>query len=111
MVRLEQAIQQSIVKYFAYQYPQLEGCLCSNLNNSKDARTGGINKSMGVVAGRADLVLYYRCTTTHIEVKAPKGRQSEAQKEWEHRIRLQGFDYHIVYSLDEFIEILKQIIN
>lgn len=103
MKRPEQEIQQAIVKYFDYQYPKLKGCLCANLNNSKDARTGGINKSMGVVAGRSDLVLYLKGIAYHIEVKAPKGRQSEAQKEWQNIIEKQGFSYYIMHSLDDFI--------
>ena len=111
MKRPEQEIQQAIVKYFEYQYPSLKGCLCANLNNSKDARTGGINKSMGVVAGRSDLVLYYNGRAFHIEVKAPKGRQSEAQKEWQKIMEHQGFGYSIVYSLDDFIELLRWIFN
>lgn len=109
MKRPEQIIQQSIVRYFAYQYPKLKGCLCSNLNNSKDARIGGINKSMGVISGRSDLVLYYNKVATHIEVKSPKGRQSLPQKEWQKTIENQGFEYHIVYSLDDFIELMEKI--
>lgn len=111
MVRLEQQIQQSIVRYFEYQYPQLKGCLCANLNNSKNKATGGINKSMGVVAGRSDLVLYYDGKAHHIEVKTPKGKQSEAQKEWEKIIENQGFAYYIVYSLDDFIFLISFIVK
>ena len=111
MKRPEQMLQQAIVKYFAYQYPSLKGLLCSNLNNSKDALTGGINKSMGVIAGRSDLVLYFNGKAYHIEVKTPKGKQSEAQKEWESIICLNGFEYDIVRSLDEFIHLMKVIIG
>ena len=111
MKRLEQSTQQAIVRYFAYQYPSLKGLLCANLNNSKDARTGGINKSMGVIAGRSDLVLYFKGKAYHIEVKAPKGKQSEAQKDWEEIICLAGFDYDVVRSLDEFIHLMKIIIG
>ena len=110
MKRPEQQIQQSIISWFNYQYPKLNGLLCANLNNSKDARTGGINKSMGVIAGRADLVLYFKGKAYHIEVKTPKGKQSEAQKEWESIICLSGFNYDVVRSLDEFIHLMKVII-
>ena len=109
MKRPEQIIQQSIVRYFAYQYPEFKGCLCSNLNNSKDARTGAINKSMGVISGRSDLVLYINSKAYHIEVKAEKGKQSQVQKEWEGIITSQGFEYFIVHNLDEFIEIIEKI--
>jgi hypothetical protein len=109
MKRPEQEIQQAIVKYFEYQYPSLKGCLCANLNNSKDARTGGINKSMGVVAGRSDLVLYWESQAFFIEVKVPKGKQSQVQKEWQNKMKESGFNYFIVYSIDDFIELIEYI--
>ena len=111
MKREEQTIQQTIVRWFAYQYPHLKGCLCSNLNNSKDARTGSINKSLGVIAGRSDLTLYANGTAYFIEVKKPKGTQSDAQKEWQATIEAHGYDYFIVYSLSDFEKLVKQIIN
>ena len=111
MKRPEQQLQQDIVRYFAYQYPTLKGLLCSNLNNSKDARTGGINKSLGVIPGRSDLVFYFKGKAYHIEVKALKGKQSEAQKEWEYKMVEQGFDYDVVRSLDEFLHLMKIIIG
>jgi len=109
MIRLEQNLQQNIVNYFNYQYPKLRGCLCSNLANSKNARIGGINKSLGVVAGRSDLSLYLNKTAYFIEVKAPKGRQSEKQKEWQKIMEFHGYEYYIVYCLDDFIELIKKI--
>lgn len=109
--RPEQAIQQAIVKYFAYQYPKLKGLLCANLNNSKDKVTGGINKSMGVVSGRSDMVLYYNNTAYHIEIKEPKGKQSTIQKEWQKTIEDHGFCYYICYSLNDFILLMKAVVN
>jgi len=111
MKREEQTLQQTIVRWFAYKYPHLKGCLCSNLNNSKDARTGSINKSLGVIAGRSDLTLYANGTAYFIEVKVPKGRQTEVQKEWQKTMEAQGYDYFIVYSLNDFIELINQITN
>lgn len=110
MKRDEQKLQQNILKYFHYQYPEFKGLLCANLNNAKDARTGGIYKSMGVVAGRADMVLYYKGKAVHLELKSPKGIQSEPQKAWQKIIEKQGFKYHIIKSLDEFIVIVKELI-
>jgi hypothetical protein len=111
MKRPEQLIQQQIVDWFNYQHPKLKGLLCANLNNSKDARTGGINKSMGVIAGRSDLTLYVNKTAYFIEVKATKGRQSEAQKDWQKIVVESGYLYFIVYSLDEFIVLIKRLLT
>ena len=106
----EERIQQSMVLYFNVQYPKMRGLLCSNLNNSKDKKTGGRNKANGVVAGRSDLVLYHRQTAYHIEVKTEKGTQSKAQKAWQKVIENAGYHYYIVRSLDDFIELMNELI-
>lgn len=110
MKRPEQQLQQEIVRYFSYQYPKLKGLLCANLNNAKDARTGGIYKSMGVISGRSDMVLYFNGNAIHIELKSLKGKQSANQKSWQKTIENQGFKYVVIYSLDEFIELVKEVL-
>ena len=110
MIFKEETLQKNCVSWFNLQYPKLKGLLCSNLNNSKDARTGARNKALGVVAGRSDLVLYYDKTAYHIEVKIPKGRQNEKQKDWQQIIESQEFNYYIIYSFDEFKQLIESII-
>ena len=38
-----------------------------------------------------------------IEVKAPKGKQSEHQKEFQRRLEVSGGRYLLVYSVDDVI--------
>lgn len=111
MKYVEEQIQKGCVTWFNLQYPELFGCLCSNLNNSKDAKTGARNKALGVVAGRSDLVFYFKSKAYHIEVKQPKSYQNKAQKEWQKIIELQGFSYYLVYSFEDFKEIIKNILK
>ncbi len=106
----EERIQKSCVTYFNLKYPKLKGLLCSNLNNSKDKKTGGRNKGLGVVAGRSDLVLYVYGGAYHIEVKTPKGRQSDAQKDWQKLVEENGYGYYIIRSLDEFMKLITEIL-
>lgn len=40
-----------------------------------------------------------------LEVKAPKGKQNEAQKEWQRKSEELGAEYYVVRSLDEVIEL------
>ena len=105
----ESIIQKGIVRYFALKNPKLKGLLCCNLNNSKNKTIGGINNGLGVIAGRSDLVLYYHKTAYHIEVKEPKGTQSDAQIAWQKLIESHGYNYYIVHSTFEFTQVLKTL--
>ncbi|MFA6972882.1 MAG: VRR-NUC domain-containing protein [Gallionella sp.] len=40
-----------------------------------------------------------------LEVKAPKGKQSESQKEFEKGSKAAGAEYYLVKSIDDVIEI------
>lgn len=44
-----------------------------------------------------------------IEVKSGNATQSLEQKNFQKRVRQLGFDYEVVHSLDEFVEILRGI--
>lgn len=44
----------------------------------------------------------------YIEVKAPKGKQSENQKKFQQRCFIAGIDYYVVYSVKEVQEILRR---
>lgn len=98
----EGKIQQNIYVWFHNTYPHLRGLLCYNLNNSKNKIDGALNKSKGLQAGRADMVLYYNSKAYMIELKTAKGTQSEDQIKWQKQIESNGFEYHIIRSLDEF---------
>jgi hypothetical protein len=57
------------------------------------------------VAGVADLFLMESSGEFHglwIEVKLPKGRQSDKQKEFEKIATERGYKYIVVRSMDEF---------
>lgn len=87
--------------------PETRGLLCCNLNNSANIVQGNRNKSMGVIPGRSDMVLYWAGRALHIEFKLPGGRQSKAQREWQAAIEAAGFRYVIIRdeaSFREFID-------
>ena len=67
-------------------------------------------KNEGVKAGVADLFIMQSNKLYNglfIEVKTMTGRQQETQKTFEKLAFKNHFDYHIVRSLDEFIETYK----
>lgn len=106
----EERIQQQMFMWFHNTYPELRGLLCYNLNNSKNKIDGNKNKSLGLQAGRSDMVLYYQGKAVMIELKTPTGKQQPIQKKWEETIKKQGFEYVIIRSLEDFKNFILDII-
>lgn len=104
----EHCIQQACVRWFSFQYPELRGRLFAVPNGGRrDAVTGAKLKVEGVIAGVSDLILL---KSTHqygallIEMKTPKGRQSEHQRWWQSVIcDKDEYKYVVCRSLDDFI--------
>lgn len=107
----EDKIQSDCYVWFHNTYPELRGLLCYNLNNSKNKIDGARNKAKGLIAGRSDMVLYYQSNAFMIEFKTSDGSQSAGQKEWESLVRNQGFQYHIVRSLEEFQMLIVNLLK
>lgn len=125
MRRPEQALQQAVYKYIRYAAPQ---ALCFHVPNGMRAggknplRTGAIFKTMGVMPGVADLLLFWRkggdeflngfshnqpCFAA-IELKAGKGTQTTYQKDFMHQWIHLGGQYAVCRSIDEVQVSLEQ---
>lgn len=89
-------------------FPRLAKVLFAVPNGGhRDKVTGAILKAEGVVAGVADLLLLHPSGNYHglcIEMKTPKGKQQDSQKEWQSEIESQGYKYIICRSVDEFLD-------
>lgn len=107
----EDYIQKQCVQWFIQTYPELQGLLCYNLNNSRNKVAGANNKRMGLIKGRSDMVLYFKGVATMMEFKTSTGRQNQSQKDWQKLIEWQGFSYYIIRSLDEFKQVINHIIQ
>ena len=104
-------IQANCYLWFHNTYPELRGLLCYNLNNSKNRIDGNKNRSLGLQAGRSDLVFYYQSKAYHIEMKKPGEKQSKDQIKWQARIESQGFNYHIIDNLDDFMRLIRGVVG
>ena len=101
------------VEWFRYSYPTLSKRLIAVPNGGRrDAVTGAKLKAEGVIAGVADLILLVPCKgygALLIEMKTAKGRQSQAQKQWEkdltHRYE---YRYVVCHSFDDFRKAVKE---
>lgn len=104
----EHRIQTACVRWFRLKYPHLSPRLFAVPNGGRrDGVTGARLKAEGVLAGVADLILLVPNAGYHallIEMKTPKGRQSESQKAWQQEVCAEGeYKYVVCRSLDDFI--------
>lgn len=103
----ESNLQKSCVRWFRLQYPKLASLLFAVPNGgARNAVTGAILKAEGVTKGVADLLLLVPTKHHHalcVEMKTPKGRQSQAQKDWQKAVTDQGYCYIVCHSAEEFV--------
>lgn len=115
MRHLESGLQKACVYWFRMQYPSMAKSLFSVPNGGwRSAVEAQIMKGEGVVPGVADLILLIPNGNHHalcIEMKAPKGRQSDSQKEWQKEVERHNYAYVIVRSFEEFKQVITDYFN
>ena len=112
----EHCSQQACGRWFSLHYPERQGRLFAvPTGGRRDAVTGAKLKAEGVIAGVSDLILL---KSTHqygallIEMKTPKGRQSEHQRWWQSVIcDKDEYKYVVCRSLDDFIREVRCYLN
>ena len=111
----EERLQMDRVKWFRYQYRtdgrQLFAVPNGGSRNKKEAAN---MKAAGVVAGVADLILLIpndRYGALCIELKHGKNGQTDLQKEWQASTEEHGNQYAVVYTLEDFINLVKQYLK
>lgn len=111
----EHRIQSACVRAFRYKYPKLRHNLFSVPNGGRrDQVTGAKLKAEGALAGVSDLIFlksnrFYGALL--IEMKTPKGRQQEMQKEWERKITADGYKYVVCRSVNEFMQEIEEYLK
>lgn len=110
----ESNLQIACVRWFRLQYPSIAPLLFSVPNGGRrDAVTGAILKAEGAVAGVSDLLLLFSNGVHHglcIEMKTEKGKQSDAQKEWQKAVEAVGYKYAVVRSFEQFADLIDDYI-
>lgn len=108
MTHPESILQRHCVAWFRLQYPHLAQLLFAVPNGGGRSRVeAAIMKGEGVLSGVADLILLVprgAFASLCIEMKTEKGRQSPAQKEWQHAAQEAGNQYVVVRSFEDFQE-------
>ena len=108
---MENNIQQQIVNYFNNTYclkhHNPRSIIFSVPNgSSRSIQEAMMLKATGLFAGVSDLILIHNGKVIFIEVKQPTKKQQPIQLEFEQRVKAQGFEYFVVYSLEDFKAIL-----
>lgn len=107
----EASLQSACVTWFNLEYPEYRGLLFHVPNGgSRNAKEAANLKRQGVVAGVADLLLLLPCGSFGclcVELKTPKGRQSQYQREWGSKALKYGNLYVVCRSVDEFMNTIR----
>ena len=112
---LEHRLQCACVRWFRLAYPQHRHNLFAVPNGGyRTPATAAKIKAEGALPGVSDLILLIARGGYHgllIEMKTDKGRQSEAQREWQRLIEADGYKYVVVRSIEEFIKVVTDYLN
>lgn len=104
----EHRIQSSCVQWFRLQYPTHATALFAVPNGGRRDRVSGAKlKAEGVLPGVSDLILLLPRGRHHgllIEMKTERGKQSQAQRDWQRDMVHRGYKYMVIRSIDEFID-------
>ncbi|MCX8667064.1 VRR-NUC domain-containing protein [Acetobacteraceae bacterium B3987] len=88
---------------------ELPGFFWSSIENRNNGRNeGGRRKRRGCKAGIPDILTIYQGRVLFLEVKVPKGRLHESQKERIPEIEQAGAGVAIVRSVDDVFHALKE---
>jgi hypothetical protein len=109
----ESRIQQEIVQYYRNKY-------CTKLNNPRHLIFSVPNErsnqkeqmrmiATGLYSGVSDLIIVTPKNVTFVEIKDAIGKQSQRQQEFEQLVKELGYNYFLIRSLEDFIEIQWQL--
>jgi hypothetical protein len=119
----EAIIQASCVEWLWNEHPETRGyyfavpnelSTSNRMSKQDQLREGAKRRAMGTLKGVSDTILLLPNAHYHaacIEYKTAVGYQSEAQKEFETRVKIKGYAYVVVRSLDEFKEFIENYLK
>lgn len=102
---VEYGIQSEAVQWFRGTYPEY---LIFSVPTEATWRNKYYFEGLGSMAGVSDTIVLMPNTPIFVEFKAPKGRQSAEQKEFQIKIEKLGYRYFIVRSVEEFKELINE---
>lgn len=107
---IESDIQIECVKLFRLFYPKYMIFSVPN-GGARSSIEAAILSAEGVMPGLSDLIAVAEGKILFIEMKAPQGRQSRYQREFQVKVEKLGFQYRICRSVADFEETVKKWLN
>lgn len=110
----ESSLQQQIYNFFQNTYclkhHSPRGMILSIPNGGTRNKTEAITlKATGLLPGASDLIVITpNGKIMFIELKTETGVQSDVQKDFQSRIELLGYEYHLIRSLTEFQSLFNE---
>lgn len=101
----EYETQEAAVKYMRLKYPDY---LCFSVPNESCWRNKNYFSALGMMPGVSDLIVVLPGKILFVEFKSKIGRQSVEQKAFMQKVEALGFNYHLVRSLDDFMELINE---
>ena len=112
-MKTESKIQQEIVIFYKNNYclkhhsPQ--NLIFSVPNESKSKQETMQKMAIGMLSGVSDLIIVKESEVVFVEVKTPKGTQSDNQKRFQKIVESLGYRYLLVRSLEQFKSLIDVI--
>jgi hypothetical protein len=107
----EESIQQEIVIWFNNKFclkTSEPRCMIFSVPNDSSSFMETKRKvNTGLLKGVSDLIVIIPNKILFIELKTEIGIQSAVQKDFQSRIELLGYEYHLIRSLTAFQELFK----
>lgn len=107
----EEQMQAECILWFWNTYPEQRRMLYANNNNSHNRIAGNKARSVGVTAGVSDLTFIASGMVFFIEMKLPKGTQSNEQIDFEAKVLDRGHPYVIIRSVENFKSFICNLIG
>ena len=111
----EAQLQSECIRWFRLQYPNYAGIIFAIPNGgSRNVIEAANLKRQGVTAGVADVILLLHNTQYNslcIEFKYGRGKQTQAQLEFQAQAEKYGNRYIVVNSFDDFAKQINDYLN
>lgn len=112
MVRIRECSPEYIIQSAIVQYLRLNRYLVFSVPNGINIETRGsreIYSRMGLLSGVADLcIMLPDGKTVWVEVKTPKGRQSDTQRAFQGLATELGHDYRVWRGVDDAVSFVNE---
>ena len=100
----EYLIQQDAVRWFRLQYPNY---VIFSVPNEATYKNKLYFNGLGTLTGVSDTVVLLPNKVLFVEFKAGKNSQSLEQKLFQQQVESLGLTYYLVYTVDDFIRIIR----